>query len=96
MPTSPALAALQVKLRGFQELVARGELAKAAVVASDVRAVLANFDPVVFFPTVFAGYFKVLHQVIEELTPYFERAEQPSWNALESYYRADMRGFFED
>ena len=66
------------------------------MVASDVRAVLANFDPVVFFPTVFAGYFKVLHQVIEELTPYFERAEQPSWNALESYYRADMRGFFED
>jgi len=93
---SPALATLQAKLRGFQGLVARGELAKAAVVASDVRAVLANFDPVTFFPAMFAGYFKALHQVIDELTPYFDGVELPSWHALDSYYRADMRGFFDD
>jgi hypothetical protein len=93
---SPALAALQDKLRGFQELVARGELAKAAVVASDIRQTLADFDPIEFFPSLFAGYFKVLHQVIDELTPYLERAGEPSWDALDSYYRADMRAFFED
>ena len=93
---SPALAALQAKLRGFQALVARGELAKAAVVASDVRAVLANFDPVAFFPSMFAAYFKALHQVINELAPYLDGVDLPSWHALDSYYRADMRGFFED
>jgi len=93
---SPALATLQAKLRGFQDLIARGELAKAAIVASDVRAVLANFDPVAFFPAMFAGYFKALHQVIDELTPYFDGVDLPSWHALDSYYRADMRAFFDD
>ncbi len=93
---SPALAVLQAKLAGFQDLVARGELARAAVVASDVRAILASFDPVAYFPSMFAAYFKALHQVIDELAPYLERADLPSWNALESYYRADMRAFFED
>jgi hypothetical protein len=93
---SPALATLQAKLRGFQDLVARGELAKAAVVASDVRAVLANFDPVTFFPAMFAAYFKALHRAIDELAPYFDGVDLPSWHALDSYYRADMRGFFDD
>ena len=93
---SPALAALQAKLRGFQALVARGELAKAAVVVSDVRAVLANFDPVAFFPSMFVAYFKALHQIINELAPYLDGVDLPSWHALDSYYRADMRGFFED
>jgi hypothetical protein len=93
---SPALAMLQAKLRGFQSLVARGELAKAAVVASDIRSTLDNFDPVAFFPSMFAAYFKTLHQIIEELTPFFADAENPGWHALDSYYRADMRAFFDD
>jgi hypothetical protein len=66
------------------------------VVASDVRAALASFDPVAYFPSMFAAYFKALHQVIDELTPYLDAVDQPSWHALDSYYRADMRGFFED
>jgi hypothetical protein len=93
---SPALAVLQAKLRGFQALVTRGELAKAAVVASDVRALLDDFDPIVFIPSLFAAYFKALHQVIDKLTPYLDRADEPSWHALDSYYRADMRAFFDD
>lgn len=93
---SPPLAILQRKLRGFQDLVARGDLAKAAVVAADIRATLTSFDPVAFFPVMFAGYFKVLHQVIDQLAPYFDAADQPAWHALDSYYRADLHGFFDD
>jgi hypothetical protein len=93
---SPALSVLQAKLAGFQALIARGELAKAAVVASDVRAVLASFDPVAYFPAMFAAYFKTLHQVIDELAPYLDRTDLPSWHAFDSYYRADMRAFFDD
>jgi hypothetical protein len=93
---SPALAALQTKLAGFQTLVARGELAKAAIVASDVRAALASFDPVAYFPSMFAAYFKTLHEIIDELGPYLDQADLPSWHALDSYYRADVRAFFED
>ncbi|HWU89800.1 MAG TPA: type VI secretion system protein IglI family protein, partial [Kofleriaceae bacterium] len=92
---SPALAALQAKLRGFQDLVVRGELARAAIVATDVRATIDHFDPIAFFPAMFAPYFKALHQVIEELTPYLDRAGDPAWDALASYYRADLRGFLE-
>ena len=93
---SPAVAVLQAKLRGFQDLVARGELAKAAVVAADVRQTLASFDPIEYFPSLFADYFKILHMVIEDLAPYLDRAGDPSWDALRSYYRADMRAFFEE
>ncbi|HSS01097.1 MAG TPA: type VI secretion system protein IglI family protein [Kofleriaceae bacterium] len=91
---SPALTELQAKLRGFQDLIERRELAKAAVVVRDVRHVLADFDPVAFFPAMFAAYFKTLHEVVHELAPYFANADDPAWHALESYYRADMRAFF--
>ena len=74
----------------------RGELARAAVVATDIRATLASFDPVVFFPSMFAAYFKTLHQVIEELAPFFADTDNPAWHALDSYYRADMSAFFDD
>jgi hypothetical protein len=93
---SPALAALQAKLAGFQVLVARGELAKAAVIASDVRTTLARFDPIAYFPAMFAAYFKTLHQVIDELAAYLDASDQPAWDALESYYRADLRGFLDE
>lgn len=44
----------------------------------------------------FAGYFKVLSQVVDELAPYFAAADQPAWHALDAYYRADLRGFLDD
>jgi hypothetical protein len=93
---SPALAVLQAKLAGFQALVARGELARAAVVASDLRLTLAGFDPITYFPSMFAAYFKTLHHIVDELTPYLDASDQPAWQALESYYRADLRAFLED
>jgi hypothetical protein len=93
---SPALTVLQAKLAGFQTLVARRELARAAVVAGDLRATLASFDPITYFPSMFAAYFKTLHQVIDELGPYLDASDQPAWHALESYYRADLRAFIED
>jgi hypothetical protein len=93
---SPALSVLQAKLAGFQALVARGELARAAVVASDVRAALTSFDPVAYFPSMFAAYFKTLHQVIDQIAPYLDGTDLPSWHALDSYYRADLRAFLED
>jgi hypothetical protein len=93
---SPALAVLQAKLRGFHDLVARRELAKAAIVASDIRSVITHFDPVAFFPSMFAAYFKALHQIVDELAPYFDGVDLPSWHALDAYYRADMRAFFDD
>ena len=87
---------LQAKLAGFQALVARGELARAAVVAGDLRVTLASFDPITYFPSMFAAYFKTLHQVVDELAPYLDTSDQPAWHALESYYRADLRAFLED
>lgn len=93
---SPALAVLQAKLAGFQVLVARGELTRAAVVANDLSAMLASFDPITYFPSMFAAYFKTLHQVIDELGPHLDASDQPGWRALESYYRADLRAFIED
>src|SRR5690606_22238170 len=43
---SPALAQLQAKLRGFEVLLERGDLDKAAVIASDIQATIADFDPI--------------------------------------------------
>ena len=90
---SLALTALQAKLRAFQLLVDRGAFAKAAVVANDLRGTIENFDPVVYLPSLFASYFKALHQSIEDLVPYWEDTGSASWHALDQFYRADLDGF---
>lgn len=93
---SPAMRTLLKKLRGFEALVDRGDHAKAAIVANDIRQIIEGFDPVLYLPRLFAGYFKLLHRVVEEITPYWHMTDTPSWHALEQFYRADLDAFLDE
>jgi hypothetical protein len=94
-PESPALASLRRKLEGFQLLVERGDFAKAALVARDVQHIIERFDPVEFLPSLFAGYFRVMIQRLDELRPHLEQADDTPWKLLTRFYQADLEGFLE-
>ncbi len=95
-PESPALAALRHKLLGFQVLVRRGELAKAAIIARDVQQIIEGFDPVEFLPSLFAGYFRTMSQHLDELLPHLAEPDGTPWQVLSRFYQADLDGFLEE
>lgn len=94
--SSPAMAALLAKMRTFETLIGRGDHAKAAIVANDIRQIIDNFDPVVYLPQLFAEYFKVLHRAIADIAPHWQASGSPSWHALEQLYRTDPDAFLDE
>lgn len=94
--TSPAMTALLEKMRAFEALVARGDFAKAAIVASDVRYLMEHFDPVTYLPQLFADYLKALYRANAEMEPYWQMDGTPAWHALEKLYRASLDAFLDE
>lgn len=96
LPISPALRQFMRKLEIFERLIMAGSLAKAAIVAQDVRNVIAAFDPMVYLPSLLAPHFRLLSTHVEQLSPYWEMGATPSWHALEQLYRVDLDSFAEE
>lgn len=94
--SSPAMAALVAKMRTFELLISRGEHAKAAIVAHDIRHAIEHFDPVAYLPQLFADYFKALHRAIADIAPHWQASGSPSWHALEQLYRTDPDAFLDE
>lgn len=94
--TSPAMTALLEKMRAFETLVGRGDYAKAAIVASDVREIMEHFDPVTYLPQLFADYLKALYRANSEMEPYWQKDGNPSWHALERLYHASLDAFLDE
>jgi hypothetical protein len=90
---SPALRQFIRKLEAFEYLVSSGALAKAAIVAHDIRNVIAAFDPMVYLPDLLAPHFRLLSVNVDELSPYWEQSSTPGWQALEQLYRVDLDAF---
>ena len=93
---APAMRALRQKLAAFQELVDRGDLGRAAIVARDLERVIEHFDPRVYLPRLFAPYFKRLASSGEALTPFWEGEGSVGWRALEQLYQVDLEAFLEE
>jgi hypothetical protein len=93
---SSALASLRHKLHGFEVLVQRGELAKAAIVARDVQQIIERFDPVEFLPSLFAGYFRTMNRHLDELLPHLGEPDGTPWQVLSRLYQADLDGFLDE
>jgi hypothetical protein len=93
---SPALEDFLQKLAAFEQLIERGDMTKAAVVAEDVRRVVESFDPRVYLPNVLAPHFRLLASNVEELSPFWEGMDSPQWRALEQLYRVDLEAFVGD
>ena len=90
---SPALLELIEKLQGFELLVERGELDKAAIIANDIQGVIENFDPLVYLPAIFARYFQLLSKIIVEVEARWDDGDTTARRVLQQFYRADLDGF---
>lgn len=93
---SQAMQVLLRKLRGFEALIERGDMGRAAVVASDIKQTIESFDPLVYLPALFSTYFKLLHRSMTELMPHWQELDSPSGQALHGFYRVDLDGFLSE
>lgn len=93
LPISPAMALLLRKLEAFDALLARGELAKAGVVASDLLATVERFDPRVYLPSLFPRFFAGLSTHARKLEPFLQQSPSLPARALEQLYRVDLDAF---
>lgn len=91
--SSPALSVLIDKLRGFELLVERGELDKAAIVASDIQSVIEDFDPLIYLPGLFGRYLQLLSKIIAEVEARWNAGDSTARRVLEQFYRADLDRF---
>lgn len=95
LSVSPALQQFMRKLEAFEFLVSSGSVAKAAIVAQDIRSVIAAFDPMVYLPNLLAPHFRLLSNNVDALSPYWEQRGTPGWQALEQLYRVDLDAFID-
>ncbi len=83
------------KLRAFEALVAKGRHDRAAVVAADVQQLIQSFDPRAYFPELFSEFAALMSDHVGTITAHMEMRESPSWNALDQFYRVDLKAFVE-
>ncbi|WP_375744996.1 hypothetical protein NR800_09455 [Corallococcus interemptor] len=93
VPMSPALALLVRKLSAFEALVEREDYTKASVIAVDVLATVERFDPRVYLPQLFSGFFNGLTQHAEAIEPMLHNTETLSFRAMDQLYRVDLEAF---
>ena len=93
VPMSPALAQLVRKLSAFEALVQREDFVKASVIAVDVLATVERFDPRVYLPMLFSGFFNGLSQHADAIEPLLHGTESLGFRALDQLYRVDLDAF---
>lgn len=93
VPMSPALAQLVRKLSAFEALVERSDFTKASVIAVDVLATVERFDPRVYLPQLFSGFFNGLAQNADAIEPMLHNTETLGFRALDQLYRVDLDAF---
>ncbi|RKG80718.1 hypothetical protein D7W82_29075, partial [Corallococcus sp. CA049B] len=93
VPMSPALAQLVRKLSAFEALLEREDYNKASVIAVDVLATVERFDPRVYLPQLFSGFFNGLAQHAEAIEPMLHNTETLSFRAMDQLYRVDLDAF---
>lgn len=88
------LQQLMEKLKGFEILVKKNDMLRAAIIAKDIAHTLETFDPK-YFPQLFASYFKLLslhHQDIEDC---WQQANSFHWKTLEQLYHLELKSFMD-
>ncbi len=83
------------KLKVFESLINQNDYLKAAIVSKDIDHLLENFDPINFFPKVFAKYFALFAKHVAALSEQYEKKESLQVKSLEKLYRADLDMFID-
>jgi hypothetical protein len=87
------LKVLIKKLETFDHLVSTQKYASAAIVADDINAIIANFDPRIYFPNLFIRFALQFAANINNLASYAEYKESAAWQALQDLYKVDLDSF---
>lgn len=87
------LKVLMKKLDAFDQLVSMQKYASAAIIADDINAIIANFDPRIYFPNLFVRYALQCATNINNLAAYAEYKESAAWQALQELYKVDLESF---
>jgi hypothetical protein len=83
------------KLDAFDYLVSAQKYASAAIIADDINAIMANFDPKIYFPKLFVRFALQFATHINNLTAYAEYKEGTAWQALQELYKVDLESFID-
>lgn len=86
---------LSRKLKIFEALIEKNDYLKAAVVAMDIDHLIENFDPLNYFPKLFAKYFSLIAKHVAALTDEFDKKDSLQTKSLEKLYRTDLEMFLE-
>lgn len=89
------LDALSRKLKIFESLIGKNDYLKAAIVAHDIDQLIENFDPLEYFPKLFAPYFSLFARHVAALSEQYEQRDTLQVKALEKLYRTDFDLFIE-
>jgi hypothetical protein len=81
------------KMEAFERLIEQEKYSRAALVADDIQNIIANFDPTLYFPRLFASFTKLLAVNMAELAEYEEARETRDWQAMQAFYQVDLDGF---
>lgn len=86
---------LSHKLKIFEALIEKNDYLKAAVVANDIDHLIENFDPLSYFPKLFAKYYSIFAKNVTALTEQYEKKESLQVRALVKLYRTDLKMFLD-
>ncbi|MBA2368460.1 MAG: hypothetical protein H0V82_05485 [Candidatus Protochlamydia sp.] len=86
---------LSRKLKIFEALIEKNDYLKAAVVANDIDHLIENFDPLSYFPKLFAKYFSIFAKHVTALTEQYEKKDSLQVKALVRLYRTDLKMFLD-
>lgn len=87
------LRILLAKLSAFEQLCARDDFSRAAIVADDLVTILGEFDPKKYFPSTFSNFFRLLAQHVLPFDEHFQGKEGVEWQAMQDFYQVDLEGF---
>jgi hypothetical protein len=87
------LTQLMRKIEAFATLLERGKLTPALIVAEDINATLAQFDPLLYFPQLFSRFIRLAAVHAGDLAKAAGDREAPPWKALRSLYQVDLEQF---
>ncbi|SMF94703.1 hypothetical protein SAMN02949497_2035 [Methylomagnum ishizawai] len=90
------MALLLRKLAAFERLVAEEKFPRAALVADDINQTLANFDPKLYFPQIFATFARLQALNIGELLNYADQRDSPEWQAMQEWFKVDIDSFTDE
>lgn len=84
---------LRRKIVAFEALVEKRDFTRAAVLADELQRLIEQFDPLAYFPDLFAGFNALLSEHIAPIAASWEDRESPAWKALAQLCRVDLEGF---